>query len=50
MESAFNNVVDYIKNQGKGVAAKSLTLMTNGFRPEIDISPELGPEVAAYYH
>ena len=24
--------------------------MTNGFCPEIDISPELGPGDAAYYH
>ena len=24
--------------------------MTNGYRPEIDITPELGPEDADYFH
>ena len=50
MESAVNNVVDYLKKQGKGLPSKALTPMTNGCRPYIYISPELVPEDAAYYH
>ena len=30
--------------------AKAPTPMTDGYRPEIDVTPELGPEDAAYYH
>ena len=32
------------------MAAKAVTPMTNGYRPEIDITPECGPEDAAYLH
>ena len=32
------------------MAAKAVTTTTNGYRPEIDITPELGPEDAAYFH
>ena len=28
---------------------KAVTLMTNDYRPEIDITPKLGPEDAAYF-
>ena len=49
VESAVNNVVDYLNNQGKGLTAKALNLMTNGYRHEIDISYVLGPEDEAYY-
>ena len=42
-------MVDHLKNQGKCLSAKQLTLVNNGYCPKIDRSPELGPEDAAYY-
>ena len=45
-----NNVVDYLNKQGKFLPEKALTPMTNGYRPEINISPEIGTKDAAYYH
>ena len=50
MESVVKSVVDYLKNQVKGLAEKSITPMTNVCLPEIYISLYLGPEDAAYYH
>ena len=32
------------------MAAKAVTPMTNSYRPEINITPELGLEDAAYFH
>ena len=43
-------MVEYLNKRGKGLAAKALTPMTNGYSPEIDISPELGHEYSAYYN
>ena len=42
--------MEYLKKKGEGLAAKTVTLMTSGYRPEIDITPELGEEDAAYFH
>ena len=42
--------MDYLKKRGEGLAVKAVTPMTSGYRPEIDITPELGSEDAAYYH
>ena len=50
VEEAVQNVLNHLKKQGEGLAAKAVTPMTNGYRPEIDVSPELGSEDAAYYH
>ena len=44
------NVVNYLKNRGEGLAAKAVTPRMSGYRPEIDITPELGSEDAAYYN
>ena len=50
VEAAVNNVTEYLNKRGEGLAAKAFTLMTSGYRPEIDITPELGEEDAEYFH
>ena len=50
VREAVKNVMNYLKKRGEGLAAKSVTPMTSGYRPEINITPELGSEDAAYYH
>ena len=47
---AVQNVLTYLKKRGEGLVAKAPTPMSSGYRPEIDITPELGEEDAAYYH
>ena len=44
------NVVNYLKKRGEGLAVKDVTPMKSGYRPEIGITPELRSEDAAYYH
>ena len=50
VEAAVKNVTEYLKKRWEGLAAKSVTPMTSGYRPEIDITPELVEEDAAYFH
>ena len=42
--------MNYLKKRGEGLAAKAVIPITSGYRPEIDITPELESEDAAYYH
>ena len=49
-EAAVNNVTEYLNKRGEGLAAKAFTLMTSGYCPEINITPELGEEEAEYFH
>ena len=49
VEAAVKNVTEYLKKRGEGLAAKAVTPMTSGYRPEIDIKPELGEEDAEYF-
>ena len=39
VEESVQNVLNYTKKRGEGLAAKAATPMTNGYRPEIDIMP-----------
>ena len=50
VEESVQNVLNYLKKRVVGLAAKYVTPMTNGYRPEIDIMPELGPEDSSYSH
>ena len=50
MQDAVNNVEQYLKSKGKKLMAKAPAPMTNGYRPEIDISEELPDDEASYYH
>ena len=50
VEAVVKNVTEYLKKRGEVLAAKAVTLMNSGYRPEIDITPDLGEENAAYFH
>ena len=50
MSEAVQNVLAYLKKRGKGLAAKAPTPMSSGYRPEINITPDIGKKDAAYYH
>ena len=50
VEAAVKNVTEYLNKRGESLAAKSVTPMASGYRPEIDITPELGEADAAYFH
>ena len=50
VEESVQNVLNYLKKRGELLAVKAVTPMTNGYRPEIDITPELVPEDSAYLH
>ena len=49
-QEAVRNVEKYLSDRGDaGLSAKATAPMTNGYRPEIDMSDELCPERATYY-
>ena len=48
VKEAVQNVINYLNNRGEGLAAKAVTPMTSGYCHEIDITPELESEDAAY--
>ena len=50
VKEAVQNVLTHLKKRGDVLAAKAPTPMTCGYRPEVDTTPELGLEDAAYYH
>ena len=50
VEESVQNILKYIKKRGEGLSEKSVTPTNNGYCPEIDITPECGPEDAAYFH
>ncbi len=49
VKSAVTNVETYLKKRGESLPARAKTPLSNGYRPEVDISEELGLEEAAYY-
>jgi hypothetical protein len=50
VNAAVANIETYLKKKGLSLPAKAPTPLSNGYRPEIDVSPELNPEDALYYH
>ena len=50
VEAVVKNVTEYLKKRGDGLTVKAVTPMTSGYRPKIDITPELGEEYASYFH
>ena len=50
VEEAVNNLVTYLEKRNRRLASKAPTPLSSGYRPEIDISPELEAEEASYYH
>ena len=50
VQDAVNNVEQYLETKGKKLVARAPAPMTNGYRPEVDISEELPEDEASYYH
>ena len=44
-----DNVEEYLSNKGEKLAAKALTPLKINYRPEIDITEELGEDESSYY-
>jgi hypothetical protein len=50
VQSAVNNVEEYLASKGEKLPYKAPTPLSSGYCPEIDVSPELGGEEASYFH
>ncbi len=50
VQAAVKNVEEYLSSKGEKLVAKAPTPLSNGYRPEIDMSPELESADASYYH
>ena len=44
-----DNVEEYLSNKDEKLAAKALTPMKSNYRPEIDITEELGEDESSFY-
>jgi hypothetical protein len=49
VHSAVKNVEDFLETQGEKLPARAATPLSSNYRPEIDVTDELGPSDAAYY-
>ena len=49
VQTAVKNVEEYLAKIGQSLKAKALDPIPKGYRPEIDVSEELGPEEASYF-
>ena len=49
-KAAVDNVEEYLKAKGETLQAKAPTPLSSGYRPELDVSPELNDKDASYYH
>ena len=50
VQAAVKNVEEYLTRKGQKLVAKAPTPLSSGYRPEIDVSPELSGADASYYH
>jgi hypothetical protein len=50
VQAAVRNVEEYFASKGEKLPYKAPTPLSSGYRPEIDVSPELGGEEASYFH
>ena len=50
VQSAVNNVEEYLALKGEKLPYKAPTPLSIGYRPEIDVSSELGESEASYFH
>jgi hypothetical protein len=50
VQAAVRNVEEYLQKKGEKLVAKAPTPLSNGYRPEIDLSSELEAQDLAYYH
>ena len=49
VRAAVDNVKEYLSNKGKKIAEKALIPLKSNYRPEIDITKELGEDESSYY-
>ena len=49
VKSAVNNVVSTLEKKGETLPRRSDTPLSSGYRPELDVSPELGHKEMSYY-
>ena len=49
VKNAVKNVEDYLSRQNQSLPKRAYAPITRDYRPEIDMSPELGPSEAAHY-
>ena len=49
VQSAVKNVEEYLAKRGKSLTPKANDVIPKGYRPEIDVTPELDPGEASYY-
>ena len=49
-KAAVKNVEEYLLSKEEKLVAKAPTPLSNGYHPEIDMSPELESADASYYH
>ena len=45
-----DNVEEYLGKKGQKLPAKALDPLSSKYRPEVDISEELGEDEGSYYH
>jgi hypothetical protein len=50
VQSAVRNVEDHLAKAGEKLPYKATTPLSSGYRPEIDVSPELGETDASHFH
>ena len=50
VQDAVNNIEQYLKVKGKKLLEKVPAPFKNGYRPEIDMTEDLGEDDAVYYH
>ena len=50
VQAAVTNVEECLAKKGKQLVAKAPSPLSNGYRPEVDVSQELLEEDASYYH
>ena len=49
VQSAVKNVEEYLAKRGKSLTPKASDVIPKGYRPEVDVTPELDPGEASYY-
>ena len=49
VQNAISNVEEHLRRKGKSLPKKATSPLSQNYRPEIDVSPELTPTDASYY-
>ncbi len=49
VQTAVKNVEEYLKKRGKSLTPRANDVIPKGYRPEIDVTPELDSGEASYY-